>query len=131
MINTKAKGTKAERELIHALHKDSWSAIRVAGSGSSRYPCPDILAGNGYRRLAFECKVTRDKKKYIPKADVEQLKIFARNFGAEAWIAVKFPSEDWYFFMIEDLEEKSASFAATLEGAQRKGFRLSELLENS
>jgi len=54
MRNPKAKGSKGERELIKFFNESGWVAIRSAGSGSSQYPSPDILAGNAMRRLAIE-----------------------------------------------------------------------------
>lgn len=131
MPNWKAKGSNAERELIKRLHEEGWSGARVAGSGSSRFPSPDILAGNGHRRIAIECKVTKDKKKYFSKEEIQQLQTFARNFGAESWVGVKFAGEDWLFFMLEDLKETSSSYVATLEMAAMKGLTLAELLRNS
>ena len=127
-INTKAKGTAGERELIHFLNDNGWSAIRSAGSGSMKYPSPDLLAGNAIRRLAIECKVTADKKKYFSPDEVEQLRFFSRNFGAEAWIAVHFPSQPWYFIMLEDLENTGNSFALSLERAQSIGLTKEELI---
>ncbi len=129
-MNRKAKGTNAERQLVHAIHSFGWSCLRAAGSGSSRYPCPDILAGNGSRRLAIECKVTKEKRKYFSAEDVQQLRIFARNFGAESWLGVKFGSEDWYFVMLEDLIETKSAFVISLDVAERRGLRLKELLES-
>ena len=61
-MDKKAKGTRGERELVKAFNENGWVCIRVAGSGSSRYPSPDILAGNAMRRVAIECKVTADNK---------------------------------------------------------------------
>ena len=90
-MNTKAKGTKGERELIKTFNENGWSAIRSAGSGSSPYPAPDILAGNAVRRLAIECKVTKENKKYLQNAEIDQLQEFSRKFGAEPWVGVKFP----------------------------------------
>jgi Holliday junction resolvase len=128
-MNTKAKGTAGERELIKFLNENDWCAIRAAGSGSSRYPSPDILAGNAIRRLAIECKVTAEKKKYFDQAELDQLQTFARKFGAEAWLAIKFPSQPWYFLMIEDLEKTGVSFGISLEDAQRKALTKEELLQ--
>ena len=127
-MNTKAKGTAGERELIHFLNDNGFSAIRSAGSGSMKYPSPDILAGNAIRRLAIECKVTADKKKYFSPEEVEQLNFFAKNFGAEAWIAVKFPAQPWYFVMLEDLENTGSHFALSLERAQSIGLTKEELI---
>ena len=85
MINRKAKGTKGERELVKMFNEAGWAAIRIAGSGSSQYPSPDLLAGNAIRRLAIECKVTKENKKYFQKSEIEQLdfflKILEQNLG--------------------------------------------------
>lgn len=128
MLNRKAKGTRGERELIRIFNERGWSAIRAAGSGSSRYPSPDILAGNAIRRLAIECKVTKDQKKYLTSEEIEQLRVFSQRFGAESWIGVHFPGEEWYFLMLEDLEQTGSSFAASLELARRRGLTVKELL---
>ena len=79
MINRKAKGSKGERELVKFFNENEFSCIRAAGSGSSIYPSPDILAGNAIRRLAIECKVTKDQKKYFQNAEIEQLETFSRS----------------------------------------------------
>jgi holliday junction resolvase Hjr len=129
MPNWKAKGTKAERDLIKSLNESGWSAIRAAGSGSSKYPSPDILAGNAIRRLAIECKVTKDKKKYFSKEEIEQLYVFSRNFGAESWVGIRFAGHDWRFFMLEDLEQTANSYVASWEIAKIRGLELKELLE--
>ena len=127
-MNTKAKGTKGERELVKVFNENDWVCIRAAGSGSSRYPSPDVLAGNAMRRVAIECKVTAETKKYLLDEEIEQLRTFANKFGAEAWIGVHFPSEPWYFFMLEDIEQTGKSWAISLEMAKRKGLKVEELL---
>lgn len=128
-MSRKSKGINAERELIHLFHTvEGWSAVRVAGSGSSRYPCPDILAGNSLRHLAIECKATRDEKRYLEKEDVEQLVIFSRRFGAEAWIAVRFLSCPWSFLLIEDLEDTGKNLAVSKELVQLKGVTFERLV---
>ena len=131
MVNRKAKGTKGERELVKAFNEAGWSCIRVAGSGSSRYPSPDILAGNAIRRVAIECKVTCEKKKYFSKIEIEQLNMFSRKFGSEPWVGVRFPDEPWYFLMLEDLEETKKGYGLSLAVAQRKGLNFVELLGDS
>ncbi len=128
-MNTKAKGTKGERELIKFFNENGWCAIRAAGSGSSRYPSPDILAGNALRRMAVECKVTKDHKKYFDEEEINQLRTFSQKFGAESWIAIHFPSEPWYFLMLEDLEKTGTGWAASLELAQRRGLKMEEILQ--
>ena len=131
MINAKAKGSKGERELVKFFNENNYSCIRAAGSGSSIYPSPDLLAGNAIRRLAIECKVTKDNKKYFSDAEIEQLNTFSKNFGAEAWIAVKFPNDDWFFLIPEDLDKTSKSSVITLEKAKLRGLNKGELLQLS
>lgn len=128
MVKQKAKGTKGERELIRLFNEAGWSAIRAAGSGSSPYPAPDVLAGNAQRRVAIECKVTKETKKYFPKEEIEQLKAFSQKFGAESWIGLRFSRQPWYFVLPEDLEKTGNLWAISLEAAQRKGVRVEELL---
>lgn len=126
-MNQKAKGSKGERELIRFFNENGWSAIRAAGSGSSRFPSPDILAGNAQRRVAVECKVTKEQKKYFSDDEINQLKVFSEKFGAESWIGVKFPNDPWYFLMPEDLEKTGIMWMVSLEAAKRKGLTFEEL----
>jgi Holliday junction resolvase len=62
----------------------------VAGSGSSKYPSPDILAGNNSRKTAIECKASKSAAKYFTKEEISALKEFSTLFGAEPWVAVRF-----------------------------------------
>ena|SRR3989338_1063585 len=128
MISQKAKGSQGERELVRFFNEAGWSAIRAAGSGSSRYPSPDILAANALRRLAIECKVTKEHKKYFPDDEIVQLRSFSQRFGAESWIAVKFAGEPWYFVLLEDLERTGSHWALSVEDAKRKGLGIGDLL---
>jgi len=125
---SKAKGTNAERELVKLFNEAGWSCIRVAGSGSSKYPAPDILAGNALRRVAIECKITKEQKKYFPHDEIEQLRIFSSRFGAESWIGIKFPNEPWHFVLLEDLEDTGTCRAVSAELAKRKGLSMEAFL---
>jgi len=128
LLNKKAKGSNAERDLIHKFNENGWVAIRSAGSGSQQYPSPDILAGNNLRRVAVECKATADTKKYLTKKEVDELVFFANKFGAEAWIAVKFDRMDWYFINIEDLEKTDKSYSIDIPMAKRKGLSFEQVI---
>jgi len=110
----KRKGSEAERELVQMLWGAGLGAVRVAGSGVSKFPCPDVVASNGSRVLAIECKSTKHRVKYIEPEQVSQLKKFAELFGAEPWFAVKF-STDWFFYKLKDLEKtKGGKFSINL-----------------
>ena len=129
MVNQKAKGTFAERELIHLLWKRGWYSVRIAGSGVSRYPCPDIIAGNGLRRLVIECKSSADSTRYIEKKQVTELVDFGKKLGAEPWIGFRF-NKDWYFISIDDLKDSGKSMAVSEELVKTKGLSINEIAGN-
>jgi holliday junction resolvase Hjr len=128
-MSQKAKGTNAERELIHLLWKRGYAAIRVAGSGSSHYPSPDIVAGNIQRKLAIECKSVKGTVKYLPKEEVLALQQFCSIFGCEPWIGIRFARNEWFFVAPEDLRETSSSYMVSTDTIKLKGLLLDELLK--
>jgi holliday junction resolvase Hjr len=128
-MSRKSKGINAERDLIHKFWGNNWAAIRVAGSGSSSFPSPDLLAGNRIRKMAIECKVTKEDKKYFSMEDIEQLKTFSDLFGAEPWIAVKFGKESWFFINLEDLEKTPQGFMISVAIARNKGLLFEEIVK--
>lgn len=127
-MSRKSKGINAERELVHMFWKNDWACIRVAGSGSSKYASPDILAGNAIRRIAIECKSTASSTQYLTKEEILNLKYFAEKFGAEPWVAVRFPSGKWFFINPEDLKETTSNYAVSIELAKTKGLLFEELI---
>ncbi|MBR9675821.1 Holliday junction resolvase [Candidatus Woesearchaeota archaeon] len=127
-MSSKRKGISAERELIKLFWSNRWACIRVAGSGSSQYPSPDLLAGNKIRKLGIECKVTSSKSKFFDKDEITQLTNFCEYFGAEAWIAVKFNRRGWYFFSIEDLNQTPKGYSVTEKNLEIKGLSFEELI---
>lgn len=130
-MSHKSKGINAEREIIKLFAETGqWFACRVAGSGSSHFPSPDIIAGNKLRKLAIECKITKDQKKYFTKEEIEQFKLFAEVFGAEPWIAVKFKGADWLFLHVNEIIETKKCFLVDIETAKRKGILFEELIKS-
>lgn len=127
-MSLKSKGINAERELVHMFWAKDWACLRIAGSGSSRYPSPDLLVGNKLRRLAVECKTTKEKSKYFAKEDIFALRKFADVFGAEPWVAVKFKGHEWYFVSLEDLKDTGNGFSLNVDGAKNKGLLFEEML---
>ncbi|MFW5746714.1 MAG: Holliday junction resolvase Hjc, partial [Nanoarchaeota archaeon] len=109
-MSRKSKGIAAERELIHLLWKAGFAAIRVAGSGSSRYPSCDILASNGSRLLALECKSIKSGTRYLPDTEMQAFMDFAQTFGAQPWIAARFARRQWHFLLPEDLKKTPSAY---------------------
>ncbi len=128
-MSLKSKGINAERELIHMFWTNNWASMRVAGSGNSQYPSPDVIASNAKRNLAIEAKVTKHIYKHFPTAEIEQLKEFSDKFGAEPWIAIKFNRKGWFFFNIKDLGVTGAHYSVSLKLAENKGLSFSELIK--
>ena len=126
-MSRKSKGLNAERELVHLFWSRGFASIRVAGSGSSRYPSPDVLAGNGARRIAVECKASKDKVKYLTAKEVAELKKFAESFGAEPWIGMRFDDMQWHFLYLEDLKSSGRSLSVSISTAKKKGLTIDEL----
>ncbi len=128
-MNKKGKGITGERELIHKFWQaEPWVAHRIAGSGSSKYPSPDIIASNNIRKLVIECKCSSNTTLYIPKKEIEELKRFGEMFGAESWVGVKFQKEQWFFLNLEDLQETKSNYSIKLDNAKSKGLLFEELI---
>ncbi len=128
-LMTKNKGIHAERELLHKFWQTGeWIAMRSPGSGAIRYPCPDLLVGNQFRKLAIECKATKADRQYIRKEQIDSLKRFASIFGAEPWVAVRFDKDRWYFLMMEDIQETEGSnYVISKDSAKKKGLLFEEI----
>jgi len=127
-MSLKSKGINGERELVHMFWAKNWACLRIAGSGSNRYPSPDLLVGNNIRRLAIECKVTKDNKKYFEKDAVFALRKFACVFGAEPWVAIKFKNYDWFFISLEDMVETEKNFVVDTNTAKNRGLLFEEII---
>lgn len=128
-MSTKSRGINAERDLIHRFWAAGWGAMRAAGSGSSQFPAPDVIASNNARTIAIECKLTTQSRQYFTKQEVAELVYFAEKFGAEPWLAVKFFRQPWHFFTVEDaVETKAGHHVVTLEQAKSRGVTFEELL---
>jgi len=103
----KQKGSRLERELLHMFWDAKWWCLRVAGSGSMPLPCPDLLAGKKGDSLAIECKGSKSTRKYITKEQIDELKSFAKGFGAQPWIGIRFNGMPWRFLKPQHLSKSN------------------------
>ena len=125
----KKKGSRSERELFHLLWEHYGPCVRSAGSGSTTKPSPDLIASNGSRGLAIECKSTKAKKLYFPPKEINELLLFSNSFNAEAWLAVRFDNKGWYFILAENLTKtKGESFSISYPELLEKGLIFEELI---
>jgi len=126
----KHKGCNAERELIHLFWKtNNWTACRVAGSGSMKYPSPDILAHRDGLSLAIECKITKSDYQYLEKREIEELLSFSKISGCRPFVAVRFFRSDWRFLAPEDLKDSGSSFVITPDIAELKGLLFEDIIK--
>ena len=127
-MSLKSKGINAERELVHMFWSNKWAAVRIAGSGSTKYPSPDVLASNAKRRLAIEAKITKQDYRHFMKKEIRELNEFSEKFGAEPWIAVKFNRDSWYFLRIVQLTETGENYSISKKIAKNKVLSFDSLL---
>jgi Holliday junction resolvase len=99
MADSNEKGDRRERELVNALDEAGFAVMRAPASGSAtERDLPDVLAGDGEEFYAIEAKSSSGQPIYLDGEEVEALLFFARNFGANPRLGVRFDREDWYFF---------------------------------
>jgi len=126
----KTKGANAERELLHMLEREKWKAVRVAGSGMIEETACDLIMSHGLKKKQFivECKTCKDKKRYLEKQQIEELKKFAIEWGAPPVLAVKFSRQGWWFIEPEKLEDTGKGLAISLEDIQKIGISFDDFI---
>ena len=108
--NKKKKGTDAERELVHYFWKNDWAAVRVAGSGSMKYPSPDLIVGKNGILYVIECKITEKERQYFEQKEIAELQQFAKIMSGIALIAVKFKKHPWKFYPLSKLSKTKTKY---------------------
>ncbi|MCH8519395.1 MAG: Holliday junction resolvase [Nanoarchaeota archaeon] len=125
----KTVGTLSENELLNLFWENLWVCVRVAGSGSTRHPAPDLLASRGDRKLVLEIKTISANKKYFSSKEIQELDFFAGQFGAEGWVGIKFSQNQWYFLPISELvATKSDNFVCDIVDMKKRGFTFEEMI---
>lgn len=126
----KTVGTLGENELLEKFWDNSWACVRVAGSGSTKHPAPDILASRGDRKIVMEVKVVSATKKYFTQKEIQELDFFSGQFGAEGWVGVRFIENQWYFLPLSELElTKGGNYVCEVVEMKKKGFTFEEMIE--
>jgi len=132
-MSANRKGDRRERELVNELDAAGFAVMRAPASGSAtERDLPDVLAGDGETFYAIEAKSSAGDPIYLSGEEVESLIYFARNFGANARIAVRFDREDWYFFHPGDCHvTDGGNYRVKKETALADGEDLEELVGHS
>ncbi|MFH0714156.1 MAG: Holliday junction resolvase Hjc [Candidatus Diapherotrites archaeon] len=123
------KGANAERELIKELYAKGYSVIRAAGSGVTPLPSPDLLALNGRKTLAFECKAWGSTSLTIPHEQFDSTMEWCAKADAEFFIAWKATGKGWHFLKPEHFHKNAKSYSVSFKDALAKGIPFSTLVK--
>jgi len=126
-FGTYAKGSRAERELIHFFTEHGFEVIRAAGSGVNSLS-PDILAFRQGRQYAIECKAWDSGSLSFEKEKVAQMKKWEEVTGITYYVGWRVSREGWFLFPIHLLEEQGKTFTITLAKAKLAGRKPEELV---
>src|SRR3989304_5114203 len=129
-MSNKAKGSKAERELLDILTQNGWRAARVAGSGvNDNSPCDLIAAKLGKRGFVIEAKSSKKSSIYITKEQISDFVLFSEMIGLAPAIALRFNREGWFFISPQQLKDTGKYFAVSLDFAKTEGKRFGQFFE--
>lgn len=120
----RARGYRAERELVEILWRHGFAVMRAPASGAKIKVAdyPDVVAIRAGRVAVFEVKARRSKGAiYVSKEQVRKLKEFARRAGGRAYIAIRIPNKGWRFIPVEELEETAKNYKVSKEAIERAG----------
>ena len=130
MPSNKAKGSKAERELVRLFTENGWRAARVAGSGvSDDSPCDIIAAKIKRKGFTIEAKSSKKSTIYITKAQIEDFLLFSNILGLKPALALRFNYQGWLFLDPKHLKDSGKHLAVSLKTAKGKGLRFSQFFE--
>ncbi|MAG28435.1 hypothetical protein CMI47_23150 [Candidatus Pacearchaeota archaeon] len=130
-MSNKAKGSKAERELVKLFTEQSWRAVRVAGSGIGEdSPCDIIAARTGKKGYTIEAKSSKKSTIYISREQIQDFMLFSHLIGLTPVIAARFNREGWLFINPKYLKDTGKYWALSLKTAKEKGKRFSQFFKN-
>lgn len=128
-MKNKAKGSNAERELLLMMFKEGFGVSRVAGSGSSQLPTPDIIACKNGACVAIECKTKSGEYLNIRPEQVEELKIWEGMAGFPAFVAWRLGKDKWYFISYKDLNKTKKAYSIKKEEIMEKGMNFERFIK--
>jgi Holliday junction resolvase len=132
-MSNKAKGSRAERELLELFTQNGWSAARVAGSGVNENTFCDLIVGKkGKRAYTIEAKSSKSPRIYITKQQIEEFVRFSEVMGLTPVVAARFNREGWLFINPLDpdqLEDSGANWVVNLKNAKINGKKFGQFFE--
>jgi len=123
------KGANAERELIRMFFNAGFSVARVAGSGSSSLPCPDLIALSKNKKFAFECKAWKNNYLHIDLIQFSETLKWSQNAGLDFLVAWKIPRKGWLFLKPNAFRKTKKFYAIKLSEALKKSLSFDKLVK--
>lgn len=127
-MKNKQKGSNAERELLFALFNKGFAVSRVAGSGSSQLPTPDVLAFKSGKALAIECKTKKGEYLNIRDEQVEELLLWEKLSGLKSYVAWRLGKDKWYFVGLSGLKKTKKAYSIKKEEIQANGIHFDRFI---
>ncbi len=128
-MKNKSKGSNAERELLLALYDLGFAVSRVAGSGCSTLPTPDIIAIKKKKIIAIECKTKKGEYLNISDSQIQELITWESLSCCKAYVAWRLSKNNWYFIHISMLNKTNKAYAIKRKEILEKGLILSEFID--
>lgn len=125
----KKKGSNAERELLLLLYEQGFACARIAGSGSSSLPSPDIIAIKNNKGYAIECKTKSGNYLNIKEKQIEELKTWETLSGHKAFVAWRISRKGWFFIHVSKLNKTKKAYSVKKEFILEHGFEFKEFIE--
>ncbi len=120
------KGSRAERELIHAFSDAGFCVIRAAGSGANSLS-PDMLAFKGPKQFAFESKAHDVGSLGLAKEQFRGLLFWEDNTGITTYVAWRRNRLGFRFVRLALFEENTASYSVSWKKALLADVKLEDL----
>lgn len=125
----KKKGSNAERELLFMFFEKGFAAARVAGSGSSTLPTPDIIVIKNNKGYAIECKTKAGEYLNIKEEQIKELETWEKLSGNKAYVAWRLFGKKWYFIYYKDMNKTKKAYSIKKEEIKEKGISFEEFLK--
>ena len=122
------KGANAERELLRIIYNNGFGCVRIAGSGATILPSPDIVALSPNKKISFECKAWNSNYLNVSIEQMTELIKWGEISGTEVFVAWKIPQKGWFFLKPEHFNKKAKSYAISKKQAFKSSQNLSVIL---
>ncbi|PIN98295.1 MAG: hypothetical protein COT90_05060 [Candidatus Diapherotrites archaeon CG10_big_fil_rev_8_21_14_0_10_31_34] len=122
------KGANAERELLRIIYDNGFGCVRIAGSGATILPSPDIVALSPNKKISFECKAWNSNYLNVSITQMTELIKWGEISGTEVFVAWKIPQKGWLFLKPEDFAKKAKSYSINQKQAFKKSQNLAVIL---